>query len=321
MKRAMPRALGRSSTAIKASHDFEMDQSRAGKAGTAARPGDIAQGATEPPVSSVAGLLDLSKAAFPPRGQSFPPPSRTPRQAAPSQAPAKQSLLPFGRPACAPRPRPQTAQRMNRRPPPTARPTMSRRRSRPRRRPGQHFVHVTSPACRRREGQGPRHHRRHPHAQADRARAPPGHARRAAGTRPLRRLRAGRPVDLSRPGHRPLQGRRLAGPRRRARMPALARGIRQRQAHHLQRLLHLAHRHRGHARGPRPPRRARERHRARAGLRHRQFHGPCPAGHAVHRRRAGLPLRPHRPRASPRRTTSASRTSATRSCPRAASTP
>ena len=27
MKRAMPRALGRSSTAIKASHDFEMDQS------------------------------------------------------------------------------------------------------------------------------------------------------------------------------------------------------------------------------------------------------------------------------------------------------
>ena len=35
----------------------------------------------------------------------------------------------------------------------------------------------------------------------------------AAGPRPLRRLRPGRPVDLPRSGHRPLQGR-LAGPRR-----------------------------------------------------------------------------------------------------------
>ena len=43
---------------------------------------------------------------------------------------------------------------------------------------------------------------------------------------------------------------------------AHARGIRQRQAHHLQRLLHVADRHRGHARGHRPPRRARQRHRS-----------------------------------------------------------
>ena len=40
-----------------------------------------------------------------------------------------------------------------------------------------------------------------------------------------------------------------------------------------------------------------------------------PAGHALHRRRAGPALRPHRPGAAPRRTTSASRTSATRSLP------
>lgn len=75
---------------------------RAGQAAQGARPGDIAQGAPEPPVSPVAGPLDLSKAAFPPRRQSFPPPPRPPRQAAPSRAPAKQSLLPFGSPALPP---------------------------------------------------------------------------------------------------------------------------------------------------------------------------------------------------------------------------
>ena len=95
-------------------------------------------------------------------------------------------------------------------------------------------------------------------------------------TRPLRRLRGRGPVALSRSGHRPLQGRRLAGPRRGAEIPAHARGIRLGQTHHLQRLLHLAHRHRGHAPGARPPRRARRRHRAGAGLRHRQFHEPTP---------------------------------------------
>ena len=41
-----------------------------------------------------------------------------------------------------------------------------------------------------------------------------------------------------------------------------------------------------------------------------------PEGHAVHRRRARWPLRPHRPCPPPRRTTSASKLSATRSCPR-----
>ena len=41
----------------------------------------------------------------------------------------------------------------------------------------------------------------------------------------------------------------------------------------LQRLLHLAHRHRRHARGPGPPRRPAGCHRAGARLRHRQFHG------------------------------------------------
>ena len=88
---------------------------------------------------------------------------------------------------------------------------------------------------------------------------------------PLRRLRPGRPVDLSRSGHRPLQGRGLAGARRGAAGAADARGVRQRQAHHLQRLLHLADRHPGDARGPRPPGRAGGRHRPGAGLRHRQL--------------------------------------------------
>ena len=45
-------------------------------------------------------------------------------------------------------------------------------------------------------------------------RAAARHAGGAADARPLRRLRPGRPVDLPRPGHRPLQGRHLAGPRR-----------------------------------------------------------------------------------------------------------
>ena len=37
-----------------------------------------------------------------------------------------------------------------------------------------------------------------------------------------------------------------------------------------------------------------------AGLRHREFHGPGPCGHALHRRGARQPLRAYRPRALPR---------------------
>ena len=55
---------------------------------------------------------------------------------------------------------------------------------------------------------------------------------------------AGGPVDLPRPGHRPLQGRGWQALGEELQIAADARGIRQRQAHHLQRLLHLAHRHR-----------------------------------------------------------------------------
>ena len=139
---------------------------------------------------------------------------------------------------------------------------------------------------------------------------------------PLRRLRPRGPVDLSRPGHGPLQGR-LADPRRGAAIPAHARGIRFRQADHLQRLLHLADRHRGHARRPGPPGRARERHRAGARLRDRQLHERRPAGREGCGSSASSSTAS--PAASPGRSTpkptSASRISATPSCPRAGSTP
>ena len=138
--------------------------------------------------------------------------------------------------------------------------------------------------------------------------------------RPLRRLRAGRPVDLPRSGHRPLQGCRLAGPRRGTEVAADARGIRQRQTHHLQRLLHVADRHRRHPRGHRPPGRARQRHDPGTRLRHRQFHEPGPARACASSASSWIPS----PAASPERSTpartSASRTSATPSCPRTAST-
>ena len=98
-------------------------------------------------------------------------------------------------------------------------------------------------------------------------------------------------------------------------------GLRQRQAHHLYGLLHLAAGHPGDARGPRTPGRARRCHRAGARLRHREFPGPRPGGHALHRRGAGQPLRTYRPRAATPARTSASKTSATPACPRTASTP
>ena len=79
-----------------------------------------------------------------------------------------------------------------------------------------------------------------------------------------------------------------------------ARGVRQRQAHDLQRLLHIADCDSGHAPGDRPPRRVQGRNRPRARLWHRELHEPCPRGDALHRRRAGFRLRPHRTFAAPR---------------------
>ena len=63
---------------------FRDGADRAGEAAHSTRPdgercpGDGARGATEPPVSRVTGLLDLSGAAFPRRSQSLHPPSHTP---------------------------------------------------------------------------------------------------------------------------------------------------------------------------------------------------------------------------------------------------
>ena len=83
--------------------------------------------------------------------------------------------------------------------------------------------------------------------------------------------------------------------------PAHAGGLRQRQAHHLYRLLHLARW------SSRPCTTALARlgvpqrcHRAGARLRHRATSWPSPGRHALHRRGAGPPLRAHRPGAAPR---------------------
>ena len=158
--------------------------------------------------------------------------------------------------------------------------------------------------------------------QADRAGAPPGHRRRAADPRPLRRLRGRGPVALSRPGHRPLQGRRLAGPRRRAEIPADARGIR---------LVPSAP-----PSTPSTPRPSSSRpctgDLARLGVPGNatvlepgcgtgNFMSQAAGGHAVHRRRAGCASPAASPAPCTRTPTSASRISATPSCPRAASTP
>ena len=56
-------------------------------------------------------------------------------------------------------------------------------------------------------------------------------------------------VDFPRPGHGQVQGRFLEGAGRRAEIPPNPRRVRQRQADHLQRLLHLADRHQRDARG------------------------------------------------------------------------
>ena len=81
-------------------------------------------------------------------------------------------------------------------------------------------------------------------SRPSRANRRPATAEEKASPCPLLRLWSRRPLDLSRSGHRQVQGRRLAGPRRGTEDAAHARRIRQRQAHHLQRLLHVADRHR-----------------------------------------------------------------------------
>ena len=160
---------------------FRDGADRAGEAAHSTRPdgercpGDGTRGATEPPVSQVTDLLDLSGAAFPRRSQSLRPPSHTPATSA-QPAPSKQSLLSFDRPAAPP---PEATNSTANEPlartnaSPHQAPT---RGAAPRRRPGERLDHVTSPACQRREGEGQRHPRRDPDAQAPRA-------RRAAGQR------------------------------------------------------------------------------------------------------------------------------------------
>ena len=88
---AQPRFLDGPDRAGEAAHSTRPDGERS--------PGDSTRGATEPPVSRVTGLLDLSGAAFPRRSHSLRPPSHTPGL---GRAPSKQSLLLFGSPAAPP---------------------------------------------------------------------------------------------------------------------------------------------------------------------------------------------------------------------------
>jgi serine protease Do len=81
---------------------------------------------------------------------------------------------------------------------------------------------------------------------------------------------------------------------------ALCAGIRQREAYHLQCLLHFPERHRGHPRGNLPTRHPQQCHDPGTRLRLGQFHEPGAARDALYRRRAGPHLRPHRPAAPPR---------------------
>ena len=159
--------------------------------------------------------------------------------------------------------------------------------------------------------------------QAIEQRAPPGHRRGAADTRPLRRLRGRGPVAVSR-SRSPAATRTPAG-----RPSATSSNPCCRRRNTIQR----PHAPSSASISPRPsscrPCTGRlrrlgvpaERHRARARLRHRQFHGAMPRAGM---RFIGVELDSASPAASPApcipRPTSASRASATRSCPRA-STP
>ena len=134
---------------------FRDGADRAGEAAHSTRPdgercpGDGTRGATEPPVSRVTDLLDLSGAAFPRRSQSLRPPSHTPGL---GRAPSKQSLLLFGSPAAPP---PEATNSTASEPPPaqTPRPIKPRARSRPKkttwRAPRSRHI-PRSPAARRR---------------------------------------------------------------------------------------------------------------------------------------------------------------------------
>ena len=205
---------------------------------------------------------------------------------------------------------------MNRWPAQTPRPTKPRGGAAPRRRPGERLDHVTSAACQRREGQGPRHPRRHPHAQAHRARSsgrPPPDERQA-----LARFGGFGPVALS------IFPDPVTGRYKDAGWQALG--------EELQSLLTpeeydsakrttfnafytsptvIAAMHEALARLGVPARR----HRPGAGLRHRQFHGPWPRRACASSASSWIAS----PAASPVRctptTTSASRTSATRKLP------
>ena len=190
------------------------------------------RGATEPPVSRVTDLLDLSAAAFPRRSQSLRPPSHTPRR-----QPRPGSLEAIPPPLRQPRRTPargheqhgKWAAAWHKR----FAPSSPEHGAAPRRRPGERLDHVTSAACQRREGEGQRHPRRNSDAQAPRARRAAGDAGRAAGTPALWGFWTRRPLALSRPRDRQLQGPRLAGPGRDAPHAAFARGVRERQAHHV----------------------------------------------------------------------------------------
>ena len=122
------------------------------------------------------------------------------------------------------------------------------------------------------------------------------------------------------PGHRPLQGRGLEGAGRGAAIAADARGIQLGQTHHLQRLLHLAGGRGRHAPGAGPAGRLRAGHRAGAGLRHRQLSWPRPRPGSAISASSWTACRAGSPAPCIPATTSASRASATRCCPRGGST-
>ena len=91
----------------------------------------------------------------------------------------------------------------------------------------------------------------------------------------------------------------MGGPRRGIEDAAHARRIRQRQANHIQRLLHVADRHQLDSRGDRSPRCARQGDHPRTRLRLREFPEPRQAGLALHRRGDGFHLRANRPARHP----------------------
>ena len=240
---------------------FRDGADRAGQAAHSTRPdgercpGDGARGATEPPVSRVTDLLDLSAAAFPRRSQSLRPPSHTPGLAPaglPRSNPSSSSAAPPR-----PRPRPRTARQVSRRSHKRLAPSSPERRSRPKkttwRAPRSRHI-PPLPAARR-----PRPATSSPPSARSSTSSRKGGRPTPDERQALARFGGFGPVALS-IFPDPVTGRyKDAGWQalgEELRIAAHARGIRQRQAHHLQRLLHVAHRHRGHARGPRPPRRA-----------------------------------------------------------------